>query len=1159
MHHTAQHPFRGKDVGGTAVSFREVVAQAIEWLQQDHRVSYRALKRHFALDDDSLADLKAELIDVRRVAVDHDDAMLVWAGSSPSALPLDASGHRSAAAQKAPLPSEPPSEPHTPDAERRQLTVMFCDLVGSTPLSGQLDPEDLREVVRAYQRACAEVIQRFDGHVRQFLGDALLVYFGWPHAHEDDARRAVRAGLGMLDAMATLNVSLEREKRVRLAIRVGIHTGLVVVGEMGTGRHHEHLALGNTPNIAARLQDRAEPDTVIISEATFRLVQGYFDVELLGAQSLKGVAAPVEIYRVAAESVEPRQGRMEVPGRRGLRPLVGRESEVALLAERWAQSRDGRGQVVVLSGEAGIGKSRLVQALYERVADEGMCIVLRCSPYYTNSALYPVIEHVQHVMDLSRDDTAEARVAKLERVLERAHVALEDAVPLLAAMLAWPHPGAYPAVELSAERQRQRTQEILLTWLLAETERQPVLAVWEDLHWADPSTLELLGTVLDQSPTASMLSVLTCRPEFHPPWSPRSHLAHLTLNRLTRSQAIEMARRLSGGKDLPEAVVEQIVTKTDGVPLFIEEMTKAILESGHLDENDGRYATVGALPAVSIPMTLHDSLMARLDRLVTAKTLAQHAAVIGRHFSYAVLRAVSELDERTLARELGRLVDAELLYQRGLPPHATYMFKHALIRDAAYQSLLKRTRQQHHHRIAQVLADQFPEVGATQPELLAHHFTEAGLEAQALDYWIRAGQNAVARSANAEAIGQLARALEVLRTLPDTTARAQQELTIHMALGPALIATNGYGALQVHETYVRARELCHQLGDTVRLFPVLRGLWNRSLMRADHRETQELGEQLLALADRLHDPANLVEAHRALGTVLWNVGELSRAHHHLERGIALYDPGQHRSLAFVYGADPGVVCRLYDGIVLWTLGYPERGRERMRDALSLASELSHPHSVAFAFVFAALLERVCGDRHSAREHAHAAVLLASEHGIAQWLAGATVLLGSVLVLEGQHADGIGRIHHGMASWRAASAEILRPVWLALLAEAYRECGDYRGGVRALDEALALISRAEEHWYEPEVLRLKGEMTLALSPDDHVGALACFERAMAIARHQGARSWELRTTVSVSLLCQRRGENEEARRLLAPILGWFTEGSDTADLEVARQLLKALSE
>jgi class 3 adenylate cyclase/predicted ATPase/tRNA A37 threonylcarbamoyladenosine biosynthesis protein TsaE len=1140
-----------------ALTFRQVVAQAVEWLQQDQRVSYRALKRQFALDDDWLADLKAELVDIRCVAVDHDGAMLVWIGPSATGPPSGEMGRPPAVAEARPLPPGPPAEPRTPDAERRQLTVMFCDLVGSTPLSGQLDPEDLREVVRAYQRTCAEVIQRFDGHVRQFLGDALLVYFGWPYAHEDDARRAVRSALGMLDAMAALNENLERDKRVRLAIRVGIHTGLVVVGEMGSGRHHEHLALGNTPNIAARLQDRAEPDTVIISEATFRLVRGHFAVEPLGPQSLRGVAEPVEVYRVAGENVDERHGRMEMPGGRGLRPLVGRESEVALLAERWAQSRDGRGQVVVLSGEAGIGKSRLVQALYERAAGEGVCIVLRCSPYYTNSALYPVIEHVQHVMDVSRDDTAEVRVAKLERVLERARVPLNEAVPLLAAMLAWPHPGPYPAVELSAERQRQKTQEILLTWLLAETERQPVLAVWEDLHWADPSTLELLGAVLDQSPTASMLSVLTCRPEFHPPWSPRSHLAQLTLNRLTRPQVIEMARRLSGGKTLPDPVVEQIVTKTDGVPLFIEEMTKAILESGHLAEAGDRHENAGSLPTVAIPTTLHDSLMARLDRLVTAKTLAQHAAVIGRHFSYAVLRAVSELDERTLARELARLVDAELLYQRGLPPHATYMFKHALIRDAAYQSLLKRTRQQHHHRIAQVLAEQFPEVGATQPELLAHHLTEAGLAEQALGYWIQAGQNAVARSANAEAIGQLIRALEVLRTLPDTTARAQQELTIHMAMGPALIATTGYGTLQVHETYARARELCHQLGDTVRLFPVLRGLWNRSLMRADHQETQELGEQLLDLATRLGDPGNLVEAHRALGTVLWNMGELLRAHDQLSRGIALYDPRRHRSLAFVYGADPGVVCRLYDGIVLWTLGYPERGGERMREALSLASGLSHPHSVAFAFVFAALLERVCGDTPSAREHAHAAVQLASEHGIAQWLAAATVLLGSVLAVEGEHGAGIDRIHHGMAAWRAASAEILRPVWLALLAGACRDCGDYRGGVRALDEALTLISRTKEHWYEPEVLRLKGELMLALSPDDRDDAQACFERALAIARQQVARSWELRISVSLSRLWQRHGQVDDARRLLAPVLDWFTEGLHTPDLAAARKLLESL--
>jgi hypothetical protein len=475
----------------------------------------------------------------------------------------------------------------------------------------------------------------------------------------------------MLDAMAGLNTSLEREKGIRLAIRVGIHTGLVVVGAMGAGRHQEHLALGHTPNVASRVQERAEPNTVMISEATLRLVEGYFMVDGLGAQSLKGVVHPVRLYRILGESAPPSTDRIGLPGVRRLMPLVGRESDIALLVDRWAQSQHGRGQAVLLRGEPGIGKSRLVQTLSERVVSEGAtCIVFRCSPYHTNSVLYPVIEHLLQVLDVSPDDTDNTELEKLECELQRCRLALREAVPLVAAMLTWPQPEPYPTIELSAQRQRQKTQDILVTWLVAETERRPVLAVWEDVHWADASTLDLLGSVLEQSPTACMLSVLTCRPEFNPPWSPQSQLAQLTLNRLTRPQVVEMARGVSGGRVLPTDVVEHIVAKTDGVPLFVEEMTKAILESGQLKDNecDG---VVGTLPAFAIPTTLHDSLMARLDRLVTAKAVAQYASVIGRPFSYEVLLAVLELDEPTLTRELTRLIEAELVYQRGRPPHAT--------------------------------------------------------------------------------------------------------------------------------------------------------------------------------------------------------------------------------------------------------------------------------------------------------------------------------------------------------------------------------------------------------------------------------------------------------------------------------------------------------
>jgi class 3 adenylate cyclase len=567
-----------------------------------------------------------------------------------------------ATARTAPLAS-----PSVHEAERRQLTVLFCDLVDSTALAGQLDPEDLREVVRAYQATCAE-----------YLGDGLLVYFGYPQAHEDDTLRAVRAGLGILEAMSPLRARLAQEQGIRFGVRLGIHTGPVVVGAMGGGDRQEQLALGETPNIAARLQGLAAPDTMVLSAATYRLVQGFFTCDDLGLQTLKGVAAPVQIYRVLRESGA--QSRLDIAVTHGLTPLVGREAEVALLLERWARAKDGQGQLVVLNGEAGIGKSRLVQELQACVESEAATrITLRCSPYHQQSALYPVIEHLERVLQFRREDTPTAKLDKLEHMLREYGLPLPEVVLLFAALLSLPAPERYPPLHLSPQRQKQKTQEALLAWLVAEAERQPVLAVWEDLHWADPSTLEWLSLFLDQAPTARLLTLLTCRPEFRPPWTARSHLTQLTLTRLTRPQVEEMVRRVARGKALPAAVEQQIVTRIDGVPLFVEELTKMVLESGLVREEEDRYGLVVPLPPLAIPATLQDSLMARLDRLLTAKGVAQLGAVLGRQFSFEQLQAVARLDDTTLQRELTQLVEAEFLYQRGLPPQATYMFKHALI------------------------------------------------------------------------------------------------------------------------------------------------------------------------------------------------------------------------------------------------------------------------------------------------------------------------------------------------------------------------------------------------------------------------------------------------------------------------------------------------
>jgi class 3 adenylate cyclase len=676
------------------MTFDDVLEQAIQLLQRQGRVSYRALQRRFALDDDYLEDLKEELIHAQRVAIDEDSRILVWTGDagtilSPALQTQQTARQSDVQTAQSVRPTSPPPHPRLSDAERRQLTVLFCDLVDSTPLARQLGPEDYREVVRVYQATCGDVIQRFDGYIAQYLGDGLLVYFGYPQAHEDDAQRAVRAGLAMRDAMASLAKQVAVDKSIRLAVRLGIHTGLVVIGAIGSGERQEALAIGDTPNIAARLQGLAAPDTVIVSDATWHLVQGYFAGHDLGSQVLKGVQAPIRVYRVLGTSGA--QSRLDVVRPRGLTPLVGRVQEVELLLERWAQVREGIGQVVLLEGEAGIGKSRLVQVLKEHVAGAGHAW-LECqgSPYYQHTALYPLTELlVRCLLPEAQEATATQKVQHLEEFLVQHGLPLAETVPLFALLLSLSLPATYTPVQGSPEQQRQQTLHALLDLLLRLAAEQPLLLVMEDLHWVDPSTLAWLSLLVDQGPTTRILALCSYRPDFCPPWTEGAHLTQVTLARLPQQQAIELTHRVAQGKALPAEVMAQIVTKTDGVPLFVEELTKAILESGLLQEQEDHYALTAPLPPLAIPVTLHDSLLARLDRLGAAKGLVQLGATLGREFSYALLQAVAPWDEATIRRELQQLVAAELLYQRGVPPQATYVFKHALIQEAAYQSLLK--------------------------------------------------------------------------------------------------------------------------------------------------------------------------------------------------------------------------------------------------------------------------------------------------------------------------------------------------------------------------------------------------------------------------------------------------------------------------------------
>ena len=751
-------------------------------------------------------------------------------GAAPGEPPL------AQQAQQTAQSASSPEAGHTSAAERRQLTVLFCDLVDSTALAGRLDPEDYREVVRAYQDTCAEIIQRFEEHIAQYLGDGLLVYFGYPQAHEDDAQRAVRSGLGIVEAMAPLNSRPGQRQGVHLAVRVGIHTGLVVVGEIGGGGRQEQLALGDTPNIAARLQGLAALDTVVISAATQWLIQGYFTCHALGSQTLKGVATPLQGHQVVHATEV--QHRLDVAAARGLTPLVGREHEVGLLRDRWAQVQAGRGHIVLLSGEAGIGKSRLVQVVKDEIIGAAtLRIEYRCSPYHQHSALYPVITHLERVLALRQDDTPEDKLRKLEEAVRPSPLPLAEVVPLFAALLSVPLPASYSPLTLTPQRQKQKTLEALLTWLLALTEQQPVLFIVEDLHWIDPSTLAFLTLLVEQGPTTRLLILLPCRPEFQSPWGLRTHLTPIALQRLPQPQVEVMIARVTGGKALPLAVLQHVATKTDGVPLFVEELTKTVLESGLLRETEEAYALTGPLPPLAIPATLHDSLMARLDRLATVKAVAQLGAVLGRTFAYEVLQAVTLLDEASLQQALARLVEAELLYQRGVPPQATYLFKHALIQEAAYQSLLKSTRQQFHQRIAQVLEGQFPASVETQPELVAQHYTAAGCTEHAVVYWQRAGQHASDRSAYVEAISHFTAGIKLLQAMPETPEHTQQALTLYIALGAALLMTKGQAAPEVEQVYRQAQALCQQVGETSQLVTVLFGLVRQGRNGAKHRET----------------------------------------------------------------------------------------------------------------------------------------------------------------------------------------------------------------------------------------------------------------------------------------------------------------------------------
>jgi predicted ATPase/class 3 adenylate cyclase len=1040
------------------------------------------------------------------------------------------------------------------DAERRQLTVMFCDLVGSTALAARLDPEDLREVIAAYHRAVAEVVAQFDGFVAKYMGDGVLVYFGYPRAHEDDAERAVRVGLGAIDAVGRLDVGL-----VKLQARVGIATGLVVVGDLiGEGSAQEQSVVGETPNLAARLQALAGLDAVVIAAGTRRLVGDLFDYRDLGAVEVKGIAAPVQAWQVLCPSVVA--SRFEALRGSALTRLIGRDEEIELLLRRWARAKAGDGQVVLISGEPGIGKSRLAAALHEQLEDEPRTrLRWFCSTHHQDSAFYPIVTQLESAAGFARDETVAVKLGKLKALLAPAAPGDEE-LALLAELVSLPDPQTTPAIaNFSPQRKRERTREALLDQLKALAREQPLLAVFEDVHWIDPSSRELLDLMIERVRELPVLLVVTFRPEFQPPWLGQAHVTVLALNRLDRREGWALVQAIAGNAVLSSEVVNEVFERADGVPLFVEELTKAVLESA--DREGGAAAVLSATPSpeLAVPATLNASLVARLDRLGSSgKEIAQIGAVLGREFVYDLIQRVSGQGGAELQPALDRLTDSGLVFCRGTPPHATYQFKHALVQDAAYGTLLRGRRQVLHARVAEVLEDRFRDVLERQPELLAHHLTAAGETERAVQQWLKAGQRAIERSANLEAISHLRKGIEALTTLPDTSDRASHELVLQTTLGSALGAAKGQGASDVGQAYARARELCRQVGETPQLFPVLWGLWYFYLARAELRPAREMGEQLLSLAQSADDPALLLAAHRSLGQNFSFLGELARARAHLEQGITLYDAQQHRSLAFLYGQDLGVLCRSWAGLVLWLQGYPDQALQQSREAITLSRELAHLYSQCYALNWAVMLHLYRREGQAAHERTETMMVLARGQGFAMWEASGPIWRGWVLAERGEREEGVSQMRQAVAAWLATGTVLFRPYYLALLAEAYGKAGHTAEGLDLLTEALAVAHTTGERFYEAELYRLKGELLLQHPLPGASEVEACFRHALDIAGHQRAKSLELKATMSLARLWQQQGKRAEAHALLAPIYGWFTEGFDTSDLKEAKALLDELS-
>ncbi len=1106
------------------------------WLRELGLEKYEQVFAENAIDADVLPDMKEADLETLGVLLGHRKKML-------RAIADLTSENEQAPADKQKTEEIEQEHELSRQAERRQLTLMFVDLVGSTALADRLDPEEMQTIIRDYQTAVTEEITRSEGYVAKYMGDGVLAYFGWPQAHEDDAANSVRCALAITKRVSALSTKSGGERKAR----IGIATGPVVVGEVvGEGAAKEAAVVGGTPNLAARLQEVAIPGSIAISDMTRRLLREDYELNDLGTHELKGIGGLNRVWEVVSERISENRVKSYRGNQRT--ELVGREQELELLLSRWNLAVGGEGQIVYLSGEAGIGKSSVVQAFRDRIAAEPHSRILSfCSLHHSGTPFYPILNQIERVAGYRPEDTPQHKLTALWNLLSQGSDRVEEAVSLIAQALQIPIDTPSSTMEMSPQQQRSRTIETFMEQVQGLASKKPLLIALEDCHWIDPSTEDFYEFLIDRIQKLAVLVIITFRPSFSPRWVGSTPITHLSLNRLTERQGEALLNRITGGKDLPDEIRSQILKRTDGVPLFVEELARTMMESGFIAERDEHYELVQPVPEFAIPETLHDSLMARLDRLAPVKSIAQISSIIGREFSEELLEKIASLPLPTLQNGLDQLVDAKLILRRETSATRTYVFRHALIQEAAYQSLLKSSRTELHAKVTSALEDHFPDIVATEPEIVAHHAEIAGFAEKAIKYWSIAGESAMKRSANAEAARYVSKGLDLLRSLPSEDGRDEKELELQLTLGPPLMASKGHSAPEVGQLYERISELGQRVSDNEVLFRASWGSWRYHFIRAEHDEAHHVSERCVIAARELGDPArSQVASLTHGGSLLWR-GSYEAAVERLKIAIGAYQPKFDRSLAYEFGQDPSVTSIAYLAYAELYHGLIDEALRKTREALELAEKIAHPATLAAARTYAAMNYAFCRDWPEALRIADQTIEISEELGFPQHLGIGLIVRGRSLAELDDAKLGAVEAEKGLALRRSIGSFICDPYFSALYAEALLAANRINEAFDVIRKARSRAEQTNEGFCQPEIPRTEG--LLWEKSNDRLGlknAIACYREALDLAIRQGGYSLALKAATNLAPVLADIGQVSEARNAIKPVFNWFTEGFESAD-------------